>query len=77
MNNLLLSLYGDDFTGSTDAMEALARVGLRAWDCCLRPLSASCVRTFFRRSLSSRTSMANPPERGIELDMRLSRNAFA
>lgn len=29
MNNLLLSFYGDDFTGSTDAMESLARTGLR------------------------------------------------
>ncbi len=27
--NLLLSYYGDDFTGSTDVMEALARAGLR------------------------------------------------
>lgn len=27
---LLLSFYGDDFTGSTDSMEALARAGLRA-----------------------------------------------
>jgi 3-oxoisoapionate kinase len=29
MNDLLLSFYGDDFTGSTDAMESLARAGLR------------------------------------------------
>jgi uncharacterized protein YgbK (DUF1537 family) len=29
MNGLLLSFYGDDFTGSTDAMESLARTGLR------------------------------------------------
>ncbi|HEV2293094.1 MAG TPA: four-carbon acid sugar kinase family protein [Tepidisphaeraceae bacterium] len=29
MSNLLLSFYGDDFTGSTDAVEALARGGLR------------------------------------------------
>ena len=28
-NKLLLSFYGDDFTGSTDAMESLARTGLR------------------------------------------------
>jgi uncharacterized protein YgbK (DUF1537 family) len=28
-NNLLLSFYGDDFTGSTDALESLARAGLR------------------------------------------------
>jgi uncharacterized protein YgbK (DUF1537 family) len=28
-NELLLSYYGDDFTGSTDAMESLARAGLR------------------------------------------------
>ena len=28
-NGLLLSFYGDDFTGSTDGMEALARAGLR------------------------------------------------
>ena len=28
-NNLLLGFYGDDFTGSTDAMESLARAGLR------------------------------------------------
>src|SRR5918993_3636213 len=27
--NLLLSFYGDDFTGSTDAMESLARGGVR------------------------------------------------
>ena len=26
---LLLAFYGDDFTGSTDAMEALAKSGLR------------------------------------------------
>ena len=26
---LLLSFYGDDFTGSTDTMEALAKAGLR------------------------------------------------
>jgi uncharacterized protein YgbK (DUF1537 family) len=29
MNELLLSFYGDDFTGSTDAMESLARGGVR------------------------------------------------
>jgi uncharacterized protein YgbK (DUF1537 family) len=28
-NDLLLSYYGDDFTGSTDVMEALTRAGLR------------------------------------------------
>src|ERR1700722_11254150 len=28
-DNLLLSFYGDDFTGSTDAMESLARRGVR------------------------------------------------
>ncbi len=28
MNNLLLAFYGDDFTGSTDVMEALASAGL-------------------------------------------------
>jgi uncharacterized protein YgbK (DUF1537 family) len=28
-HNLLLAFYGDDFTGSTDAMESLARSGLR------------------------------------------------
>jgi len=28
-SDLLLSFYGDDFTGSTDAMESLARAGLR------------------------------------------------
>jgi 3-oxoisoapionate kinase len=28
--SLLLTFYGDDFTGSTDAMEALARAGLRS-----------------------------------------------
>jgi len=28
-SNLLLAFYGDDFTGSTDAMEALAVSGLR------------------------------------------------
>lgn len=27
--NILLSFYGDDFTGSTDAMESLARAGMR------------------------------------------------
>ena len=27
---LLLSFYGDDFTGSTDALEALARAGVRS-----------------------------------------------
>jgi uncharacterized protein YgbK (DUF1537 family) len=30
LNNLLISFYGDDFTGSTDAMESLARSGVRA-----------------------------------------------
>jgi uncharacterized protein YgbK (DUF1537 family) len=29
VSNLLLSFYGDDFTGSTDAMESLARGGVR------------------------------------------------
>lgn len=29
MNNLLLSFYGDDFTGSTDAMDALVRGGMQ------------------------------------------------
>ena len=29
MSNLLLSFFGDDFTGSTDAMESLARAGIR------------------------------------------------
>ena len=29
MNELLLSFFGDDFTGSTDAMESLARTGVR------------------------------------------------
>lgn len=29
MNNLLLAYYGDDFTGSTDVMEALSKAGLR------------------------------------------------
>ena len=29
MSDLLLSFYGDDFTGSTDAMESLARGGVR------------------------------------------------
>ena len=28
-SNLLLAFYGDDFTGSTDAMEALALSGLQ------------------------------------------------
>ena len=28
-NNLLLAYYGDDFTGSTDAMEALSSNGYR------------------------------------------------
>jgi uncharacterized protein YgbK (DUF1537 family) len=28
-NELLLTFYGDDFTGSTDAMESLARAGVR------------------------------------------------
>ena len=28
-SELLLAFYGDDFTGSTDAMEALALSGLR------------------------------------------------
>ena len=28
-NDLLLGFYGDDFTGSTDAMEGLTRAGLR------------------------------------------------
>jgi uncharacterized protein YgbK (DUF1537 family) len=28
-NGLLLAFYGDDFTGSTDAMEALAISGYR------------------------------------------------
>src|ERR1700722_11835657 len=28
-DDLLLSFYGDDFTGSTDAMESLARRGVR------------------------------------------------
>jgi 3-oxoisoapionate kinase len=32
-DGLLLAFYGDDFTGSTDAMEALARSGLRAILC--------------------------------------------
>lgn len=30
MNNLLLSFYGDDFTGSTDALEQLTLAGIRA-----------------------------------------------
>ncbi len=30
MNKLLLAFYGDDFTGSTDALEQLTRAGLRA-----------------------------------------------
>lgn len=30
MNKLLLTFYGDDFTGSTDALEQLARFGIRA-----------------------------------------------
>ena len=29
MSDLLLSFYGDDFTGSTDAMESLARGGVQ------------------------------------------------
>ncbi|HEY7088795.1 MAG TPA: four-carbon acid sugar kinase family protein [Tepidisphaeraceae bacterium] len=29
MSDLLISFYGDDFTGSTDAMESLARCGIR------------------------------------------------
>src|SRR5688572_28450760 len=29
MSDLLLSFYGDDFTGSTDAMESLALAGVR------------------------------------------------
>src|SRR5688500_4005655 len=29
MSDLLLSFYGDDFTGSTDALESLARGGVR------------------------------------------------
>jgi 3-oxoisoapionate kinase len=30
MSNLLLSFYGDDFTGSTDALESLAKAGVKA-----------------------------------------------
>jgi 3-oxoisoapionate kinase len=30
MSNLLLTFYGDDFTGSTDALEQLANAGIRA-----------------------------------------------
>ena len=30
MSKLLLTFYGDDFTGSTDALEQLARSGIRA-----------------------------------------------
>src|SRR5689334_17388301 len=29
MSDLVISFYGDDFTGSTDAMESLARCGIR------------------------------------------------
>lgn len=42
---LLLSFYGDDFTGSTDGMEALARAGLRTV-LFLRPPSASQLARF-------------------------------
>jgi uncharacterized protein YgbK (DUF1537 family) len=28
-NNILLAFYGDDFTGSTDALEFLTRAGAR------------------------------------------------
>ena len=30
MTDLLLAYYGDDFTGSADVLEALARAGYRA-----------------------------------------------
>ena len=30
MNKLLLTFYGDDFTGSTDALEQLTLAGVRA-----------------------------------------------
>ncbi len=30
MNNLLLAFYGDDFTGSTDALEFISRAGMKA-----------------------------------------------
>ena len=37
-DGLLLSFYGDDFTGSTDAMESLARAGVRTILFLSRPL---------------------------------------
>jgi uncharacterized protein YgbK (DUF1537 family) len=45
-NDLLLAFYGDDFTGSTDAMEALAVSGLRTV-LFLAPPSAELIRTRF------------------------------
>jgi 3-oxoisoapionate kinase len=29
-NNILLAFYGDDFTGSTDALEFICRAGAKA-----------------------------------------------
>lgn len=43
---LLLAFYGDDFTGSTDAMEALARSGLRTILCLSNPDPAALAARF-------------------------------
>jgi 3-oxoisoapionate kinase len=45
MNDLLLSYYGDDFTGSTDALEALSLAGVRTV-LFLRPPSATARQAF-------------------------------
>ena len=45
MNRLLLTFYGDDFTGSTDALEQLTLAGIRAM-LFIQPPTAAQLRRF-------------------------------
>src|SRR5687768_844926 len=63
MSDLLLSFYGDDFTGSTDAMESLARAGLRTVLFTAPPTPEQLVRYLGLRAFGvAGTTRSMPPD---------------
>jgi uncharacterized protein YgbK (DUF1537 family) len=70
MGDLLLSFYGDDFTGSTDAMESLARGGVRTVLFTAPPTPAQLARYEGLQAFGvAGTTRAMPPEE-IEQTLR-------
>jgi hypothetical protein len=66
MSKLLLTFYGDDFTGSTDALEQLTLAGIRAALCSFTPPSPAQLRKVSRpasRRRCGQEPVRSPPTR--------------